>query len=256
MHAKLLHIYGPLNINSFGLFIIIGIILFSVLILHDEKFKKILSKDSYFNLLSLSIGIAILGGRLLYVITNWPLDSWSEIFAVWNGGFSLLGGIIALLIFIPYYVKKQKISALALLDRIALYAPLLQAVSRLGCFFAGCCFGLPTNVPWAIINEYCGFAVHPTQLYSATLLLIIFLVSYFLLDRLCKKPGQLLCLYIVLVSIERFVIDFWRGDRTFFANAPFQIFSILQLLALLLGISSLILLIIITFYKKNTNESF
>ena len=255
MHAQLLHIYGPLNINSFGLLIIIGIVLFSILMLKDKKIRRIMPQDTYFNLLSLSIVIGILGGRLLYVLTSWPLDSWGEIFAVWNGGFSLLGGIIALLIFIPYYVKKQNISAIAFLDRIAIYAPLLQAISRLGCYFAGCCFGIPTTLPWAIKSEYCDFAVHPTQLYSAAILFIIFLCTYFFLDRLCKKPGQLLCMYIFLVSIERFIIDFWRGDRTFFANPHLQIFSILQLLALLLVISSLILLIIIT-HKKKTNESF
>ena len=233
MHRELFHLYGPLAINSFGLIIIIGIIIFSILLLRDPKRSKLITVDQYFNILSLAIVSAFMGGRILYLLGNWKnIESFWQIFAFWEGGFSLLGGIIALLVIMPYYFKKHHLNALALLDLGAVYAPLLQSISRIGCFFAGCCFGKPTDLIFGIPNSECGLLVHPTQLYSAVALFIIFLAMYFLFQYRFKRPGQLLCLYLVLMSAERFIIDFWRGDRDFLPISVLHILSIPQLIAL------------------------
>lgn len=252
MHRELFHLYGPLAINSFGLMIIIGIIIFSILILRDPKRAKLITTDQYFNILSLAIVSALIGGRALFLIGNWQtLESFWQIFAFWEGGFALLGGIIALLLVMPIYFKKHHLNAIALLDLGAVYAPLLQAISRFGCFFAGCCFGMPTKLPFGVINQTCPTPVHPTQLYSAGALFIIFFAMYFWLQKQFKYPGQLICIYLILMSLERFIIDFWRGDREF-SSIPFlQIFSIPQLVALAMAIGASAGLIYITLLKKH-----
>ena len=252
MHRELFHLYGPFAINSFGLMIIIGIIIFSILILHDPKRAKLITTDQYFNVLSLAIVSALIGGRALYLLGNWQsLESFWQIFAFWEGGFSLLGGIIAFLIVMPLYFKKYHLNTIALLDLGAIYAPLLQAISRFGCFFAGCCFGIATQLPFGVINQACPTPVHPTQIYSAGLLFIIFCAMYFWLQKQFKHPGQLTCLYLILMSLERFIIDFWRGDREF-SSIPFlQTFSIPQLVALVIAISATVALIYITLFKKH-----
>ena len=258
MHRELIHLYGPFAINSFGLMIIIGLLIFSLLILSDPKRTKILSSEQYFNLLAPAILVALVGGRLLYVIAHWhSIDSFLEIFAVWQGGFSLLGGVIALLLVMPYFFKKNHISLLPFLDLAAIYAPLLQGISRFGCFFAGCCFGSPTNSFLGIINPSCSIEsyinkpLHPTQLYSAFALFLIFLSMYFVFQYRFKYPGQLACFYLILMSTERFIIDFWRGDREFLSTPGLNIISIPQLVAVLIAFAASAMLIYLTFFKKH-----
>ena len=79
-------------------------------------------------------------------------------------------------------------------------------------------------------------ALHTTQLYSSLLLFIIFLSMYFVFQKIVKKPGQLICIYLILASMERFAVDFWRGDRIFFNQNSLSLmltrtFSIHQLIA-------------------------
>lgn len=256
MHRQLLHLYGPLAINSFGLFIVIGLIVFSALFLSDPKRPKLISLDTYFNGLSLAILAGLIGGRLLFVITHWSMiENWGNIFAFWLGGFSLLGGIIALLLVIPLYLRMNDVTIIPLLDLAATYAPLLQSISRLGCFFAGCCFGIPTTLPFGIINTECGILgmnnkfLHPTQLYSAFSLLGIFLLLYFILQYYFQKPGQLFFAYLFLMSLERFTVDFWRADREYLSITALQLFSIPQWVALCIALSSAIAFGIITIGK-------
>ena len=253
MQRELFHLYGPFAINSFGLMIILGIIVFSALILRDPKRAKLVTVDQYFNILSLAIVSALIGGRILYLLGNWhSVESFWQIFAFWEGGFSLLGSIIALLIAMPFYFKKHNLNTVAILDLAAIYAPLLQGISRFGCFFAGCCFGIPTRLPLGIINQTCATRVHPTQLYSAGTLFIIFCALFFWLRKQFKHPGQLTCIYLLLMSLERFIIDFWRGDREFSFIPFLSIFSIPQLVALGLAISASAALIYITLLQKHT----
>lgn len=252
MHRELFHLYGPLTVNSFGLMIIIGIIIFSILILRDPKRAKLITTDQYFNILSLAIINALIGGRALYLVGNWQsIESFWEIFAFWEGGFALLGGIIALLIVMPLYFKKHNLNTIAILDLGAIYAPLLQAISRFGCFFAGCCFGHPTDLPFGIISPSCPTPVHPTQLYSAGALFIIFCAQFFWLQNQFKYPGQLTCIYLILMSFERFILDFWRGDRAFTSIPFLNMISLPQLVALIFAVVASAVLIYITFIQKH-----
>ncbi len=257
MRPDIIHLYGPFSIKSFGVFIVIGIILFSTLLLKDRRIKKMMSVDEYFNLLSLAIIASIIGGRLLFLASNWQsLESFSAIFKIWEGGFSLMGAVIALLLVAPFYLKKLKIPIVPFLDVAAIYIPLLQSVSRVGCFFAGCCFGLPTGLWIGVINPSCPIEelahqpLHPTQLYSAFALFVIFLFMFFYAQYQCKVPGQLACLYLVLSSAERFIIDFWRADREFLHLWLLSSISVPQLLALIIMILSGVTFIYLKLSKK------
>lgn len=253
---QLFALCGPLGIQSFGLFIVAGIILFTILFLHDPRRKKLISNEQYYALLSRAILAGFIGGRLLYASTNWQTFGpiWN-IFAFWEGGYSLLGGIVALLVFVPWYLRSHHIPILPLVDLASVYAPLLQAVSRIGCFFAGCCYGLPTGATWGVAPHECigkNQLLHPTQLYSAALLFIIFLFLYFFGRRIFKKTGQIASAYLVLMSTERFIIDFWRGDKEFVSFCP--TLSVAQLVALilaLLGVCGLIYFTLVNARKKS-----
>ncbi|MCA9770096.1 prolipoprotein diacylglyceryl transferase [Candidatus Dependentiae bacterium] len=257
MYRKLIHFYGPFSINSFGVMIAIGLGIFTWLTLRHPWREKLISKDSFIQVLSIGTIVGIIGGRILFIISDWKyITRWYDIFAIWEGGFSLLGTVISIAFFLPMYLKKINIPILPFCDLVALHAPLLQSISRIGCFIAGCCYGSQTQLLWNITyTHHDAFAplcipLHPTQLYSAIGLFFIFLLMYFITQKLVTKPGQVLYSYLMLVSSERFIIDFFRGDREFYAF--FHLFSIHQYIAFgIFFIASILLLLTLINKKKN-----
>ncbi|MEX0849023.1 MAG: prolipoprotein diacylglyceryl transferase [Candidatus Dependentiae bacterium] len=256
LSRTLLHIYGPFCIYSYGFIIAIGAIATFYLIKRNHKRLAIISDELLLNVFSLTILSGVIGGRLLYLLGNYnDISSWFDICAVHKGGLSILGSIITVLLVLSWYLKQNKIPVLPFLDLLAIYAPLLQSFSRLGCLFAGCCFGKPAILPWAIIYKtqdtlaptFC--SLHPTQLYSALGLFLIFIFLHYIAQYRLKKPGLLMFAYLTLVSLNRFVVDFYRGDQEFFETNT--LLSIHQWIALSITIGSLIGFIIIS--RKNNN---
>jgi len=220
MKYRLLHLWGPFAIHSYGVCIALGLALFTLLVTRDQRFNLLNLRDHFFAILTIGIGGTLLGGRILYALSEQPyLLSPVELFTFWQGGFSILGGVIGVLISVPAYLMYYKIPVLPFFDLIAIYAGLLQSIARVGCFFAGCCFGKPFLGTWAVqyTDHLCAAPLyqwlHPAQLYSALTLFIIFLLMKYFFQTILKKPGQLATTYLILISLERFIIDFWRDDR-------------------------------------------
>ncbi len=103
-------------------------------------------------------------------------------------------------------------------DLLVLGLPIGEAIGRIGCFFAGCCYGKPTDLPWAIIFTHpqslakLGVPLHPTQLYSFLKALIVFFILLGF-RRYKKGDGQLIWIYILLYAIGRLIIEPFRGDE-------------------------------------------
>lgn len=223
MCPVLLHIYGPVAINTFGLFIVIGIIIALFLAKKDPRKEYIITDDQMLNLMVGCVVAGILGARILFFILEpHQLTAWYDIFIFWQGNFTELGSVIAIVLFGLVYLRYHKIPILPLLDFASNYAPLVQAFSRIGCFFAGCCFGMPTMLPWAVMyTDHASLAplhvwIHPTQLYSSALFFILFFALYST-RSFFTRPGQQFTLYIMGTSAIRFIIDFWRDDKVFYA---------------------------------------
>lgn len=223
MYPNLAHIYGPIYLNCYGLMIAAGILIFRYLLLKNPTRPKILTTEQFDNILLISIPVAIIGGRLLWALGSQPIViAPLKILALWEPGYSVLGALLASLIFLPIYLKYQKISGLKLLDLVAIYTPLLHSIARIGCFLAGCCYGKLTSLPWGIIYTHPDVLVpeslkfikiHPTQLYSSIMLLGIFLFMYYFAQKYFTKPGQLISIYLILAGLERFIVDFFRADQ-------------------------------------------
>lgn len=217
---ELIHIYGPLGIQAYGLFISLAIIITVWAIRKNKRFVLLNLEPVYINIIFVAIAAGIFGGRLLEVISE-PASyaHWYDWFALWTGGFSILGAILGIITIVPLYLKKIQVPILPTCDLVAIYAPLLQSIARLGCFTAGCCYGKATQSFFAVIYTNpetfapWGIALHPTQLYSSLALFLIFLFMYFIGQRIFKKTGELFAMYLMFVSLERFFIDFWRDDR-------------------------------------------
>ena len=140
MDPRLLHIYGPLYVNSYGLAIAIGVIVFVILCQNNKQLSKLVTADQFNSLFTIGVFSALAGGRIWFAITeSSSIDSWLDLLKPWMGGFSVLGSVVGILFVIPLFLRKYKIPILPFLDNIALNTPLLQSISRLGCFYAGCC---------------------------------------------------------------------------------------------------------------------
>ena len=251
MVSKLLHIIGPFYINSFGISILIGILVFTWLSLKHPFVRKTISHDQFIETLLVGIVSGVVGGRALYCLsTNESFESFSENFAIWDGGLSHLGSVIAVISSLFIYVKVKNISILKYFDFIAIHIPILHVFVRIGCFLTGCCYGKPCDLPWAIvyttsdIDTPLNISIHPTQLYSALTLLFIFIFMYFIAQKIFKKDGQLFCLYLSLISFERFSIDFLRNDR--FLTSHWPNISVDQIVAAIVLLMSTVALLIIS----------
>jgi phosphatidylglycerol:prolipoprotein diacylglycerol transferase len=217
---ELLHIYGPFGIQSYGLFIMLSIIITVWAIRRNKRFTQLNLEPVYLNIIIVSVIAGCFGGRLLEVISEPNLyPHWYDWFTLWQGGFSALGAILGIITLVPFYLKKINVPILPVCDLVAIYAPLLQSIARLGCFTAGCCYGIPTKSIFRVIytnaNTFAthDIPIHPTQLYSSAILFMIFLFMYYIGQRFCKRDGELFVLYLACASFERFFVDFWRADR-------------------------------------------
>ncbi len=102
----------------------------------------------------------VFGARLFYVLHH--LDDFKQdpvsVFEIWNGGLELLGGVILAVTVILLYLIYHKLPIRRYLDILAIGLMLALVFGRIGCFLNGCCFGKPTDLPWAVRFPYNSFA--------------------------------------------------------------------------------------------------
>ncbi|MCH7760147.1 prolipoprotein diacylglyceryl transferase, partial [candidate division TA06 bacterium] len=213
------------------------------------------------NLAILIMISSILGGRGLYILYH--LDQYREnpleIFAIWQGGLMIYGGILVAFLSVYVYLKKKKLPVWRIADITAPSLALGLAFGRLGCFFNGCCFGKPTQLPWGIhfppTAEASYFfpdqSLHPTQLYSSLAGLFIFFLLLYIDARSTKHKarrfpdGYLFFSLTALYSIWRFGVDFLRGyeeNAYLFQSALGGPITINQLISLILLLASLVMI--------------
>lgn len=211
---------GVLKIHTYGLMIVIGFLV-GLFIIYKEAKKQGLNPDRIIDISFWGLGFGLIGGRIVYIITRWDYFSKNllEIFYFWEGGLVFYGGFLGGVVAFYVFSKKYKLPFLQTVDIAVPSLAIAHFFGRLGCFFAGCCFGMPApnDLPWAITFNNTlslapqGIPLHPTQLYDALNALIIFAVL--MLTRRSKKfIGQQLCTYMILYSIGRSIVEVYRGD--------------------------------------------
>jgi phosphatidylglycerol:prolipoprotein diacylglycerol transferase len=225
---------GSFEIESYTVCYLLAFGIVTVLLRSEFK-RRLYSLKLFIGFFITGLFFGLLGSKIYYVIENWEaftIDPNHIIFTIsgsaWFGGF-ILGGS-AILIFL----RINKLPILKFLDMLAPIIPLGQVFGRLGCFLAGCCYGTPSDGPWAVLFPNTIYPpqvrVHPTQLYE----MIISLMIFMLLQRLKNKNlkgGILIGLYLVLAGIGRLFIEFYRINPKIIAqlSAP-QLFSVLSIL--------------------------
>ena len=218
MHPILIKI-GPVTIHTYGFMIAIGFLvaLYSAIRQAKEEGLKsnIITDLSFYILVS-----AIIGSRLLFVLINFSyyISNPLAIFKLWEGGLVFYGGVILAVPIVLWYVKKNNLNLWQIADIFAPSVAIGHAFGRIGCFFAGCCFGKTAEtLPWGIIftNPDClaplNVRLHPTQLYESAGEFINFFILL-LLQKRKSYNGQVFLTYIFIYSVLRFIVEIFRGD--------------------------------------------
>ena len=211
-----LTIFGK-ELPLYGLFFYFGIAVAVSVAFFLCKKKNIDSFDLVCSAVYTMIG-AILGAKLLFIAVSLPtiIEHNIPIINVIKGGFVFYGGLIGGILGLFIYTKQFKLPTI---DFFTLYAPVVplgHAFGRVGCFFAGCCYGMEYDGPLhCIYHDTLGTTplqtpLLPIQLIEAVLLVLIFAV---LIILYCKNSPNVIATYMLLYGIVRFTLEFFRGDR-------------------------------------------
>jgi phosphatidylglycerol:prolipoprotein diacylglycerol transferase len=212
---------ATLTIHSYGMLIALGAISGLIYLRYNAKQRFNVDGERIQMLFVLIVVAAILGGKVLLVFED-PgtyVSNPSLILQNFRNGFvfygSLLFAIIAMLLFFKHY----SMPIMGMLDIMAGTTAIVHAFGRMGCFMAGCCYGKPYNGALSVTftdpqcsAEPLNTPLHPTQLYSVALILII-LVVILMVNRRKQFEGQLFMLYLMLYAVGRSVIEIFRGDE-------------------------------------------
>ncbi|MFW6134375.1 MAG: prolipoprotein diacylglyceryl transferase [Elusimicrobiota bacterium] len=208
---------GGITIYSYGVMVALGIVLGYILLIKISKYRCI-SKDFINYLVTGTVIFGIIGARIGYVFISFNQfsDRILSIFMFWQGGLVFWGGFIGGGVWIIYSCIKWNLDILSVGDILAPGVALAHGVGRIGCFLAGCCYGIPTKIGVSFTHplSLCPDSIprHPTQLYTSFFLLILSGVLYLKVKKKGNKTGAVFGLYLVLYSIFRILIEFLRGD--------------------------------------------
>ena len=221
----------------YGVMIAIGIIiaLFPVLYGYSKQLGidvKLVDFIYYNGIISIALGF---GSAALFQATYEYIENPAAGFNL-GAGITFLGGLIGgIAVFLTGYAIFRNKLGIRLVDAISLIPCSIligHSFGRVGCFFAGCCYGKPTDSFLGVIFPGEKVAVHPTQLYEATFLLILFAVCSFLLLKF--KFRHNMSVYLIGYGIFRFSIEFLRNDdrgQLVSGITPSQFWSLLMIAA-------------------------
>jgi phosphatidylglycerol:prolipoprotein diacylglycerol transferase len=204
------------------------------------------------------VGIAALvGGRMLFEIQNdLPMLSDDPMHAlmVWDGGLSFLGGLIAALIALVIYARRNGLPVGIVADAAAPAAAIGQAIGHFGCIITGDSSGIPTTLPWAFVYRNPAamaphnIALQPTQAYEAIALVGLFAILWLGRERLAHLgAGAPAGVYLVGVAVIRFSLFFLRDEAPVFAGLKTA-----QILSVGIGAAGALVLFVLVTRRANT----
>jgi len=237
MHPVLLEtrLFGllatPWRLHAYGVLLAFGFLVGLVLAARRARVEGA-DLEHVLDLGFFALLAGLFGAWLVFVLTAWRayLDDPFALLAFWRGGLVWYGGVLGAALYVAHDCRRHRQSFWAVGDLLIPYVALGHAMGRLGCFFAGCCHGAATVMPWGVVFPPGAMAqqaqasaglvdwlapslpVHPTQLYEAALELALF--GGLVLWRARRRfVGQLVLLWLVGYGLGRFVIEQFRGDE-------------------------------------------
>lgn len=244
MFPELLRI-GDFSIKGYGSMIALGIVA-AILLARYRGRKRGMNIDAIYDIAIYGVVGGVIGGKLLFILTELPYIMKNPVVLkdMLSAGFVLYGSIIGGALGAYIFLKRKRMSFLKYFDLVAPSIALAQGFGRIGCFFAGCCYGKQTDGPFGVIFKNSYYApndihIHPTQIYSSLGDFVMAGILIFFASK-PRKDGQVGGLYMILYSIGRFFIEFLRDDP----RGNVGIFSTSQFICIFILISGIIVYMI------------
>lgn len=218
-----INIFGY-EIASYGTIICIGFFVGILVSTYRAKIYDLNKEDVFFASLYAVIGLLV-GAKLLYIAINIPeiiknfdyiVSNPRIIMNMLQGGFVFYGGLMGSVVGIYIYCKQYNIKFLDITENLTPSVPLIHAFGRIGCFCAGCCYGIPYEAPIGLMFNNSQIAPHnitlfPVQLFESILNLLLF-VCLMIYGRKRLSKGKLLCIYLIAYAVIRFILEYFRYD--------------------------------------------
>src|SRR5207302_253068 len=194
---------------------------------------------------------ALIGAKLLLLVTDFSTFRHDprELLTLARSGGVFYGGLILAVVVALWYIRRAGLPLWTTCDVFAPGIAVGHVVGRFGCLFAGCCYGKPTTVPWAItfrdpfaqtnVGTPLNQPLHPTQLYEAGAELIILIILLTTERKGRPYPGRTFWLYMLLYAVSRFIIEFYRGDE----RGTVGSFSTSQFISIVLAPLAIVMLV-------------
>jgi phosphatidylglycerol:prolipoprotein diacylglycerol transferase len=237
---------GPITIYSYGVLLAASYLLGLRLAMWRAR-KWGLDSNRVLDLGIYLIIAALLGAKLLLLVVDFDqFRNPAELLSLARSGGVFYGGLILAVVVAFWYIARHRLPFWTTCDVFAPGIALGHVTGRLGCLAAGCCYGKPTDVPWAVVftnplaqanvGTPLGIPLHPTQLYEAGAELLI-LVLLLATERKGRPfPGRTFWAYMFLYAVSRFVVEFYRGDPR---GTVFDVMSTSQFISVVLAPLSL-----------------
>jgi phosphatidylglycerol:prolipoprotein diacylglycerol transferase len=239
MFPILFHL-GPLTIRTYGAMVALAF-LASLQAARAIAHKHKIGEAFLLDLTAILIVSGLLGARILYILVNLSYfrDHPWESFKVWEGGLVFYGGFLLAAIVGIVFTRYRGYAVDEIADILAPALALGQGIGRWGCFFAGCCYGKPTPLPWGVKFKDpaslapLGVQLHPVQIYESVGDLLIAALLWLILSRRKETHGDIFWLYVLLYGVLRFAMETLRGDDRGPLHgglAPSQIIALIAIL--------------------------
>jgi len=249
MYPKLLEL-GPITVYSYGLLLVSAYLLGLQVAVVRGRARGLDGQ----RVMDLGIAIiisALVGAKLLLFVVEFDQFIRNPWVFVRSAGV-FYGGLLLSLVVAFWYMRRHAMPLWATCDAFAPGIAAGQAVGRLGCLLAGCCYGSPTDVPWGItftdpvaasnVGTPLDVSLHPTQLYESVASLVILGVLLAFESRGRPFAGRTFWAYLLLYPVARFGIEFFRGDPR---GTVFDVLSTSQFVSLLLVPLSIVMLVLL-----------
>jgi len=211
---------GSVEIRWYGILVALAVLTVVLWVLREVRKGANLSYDTVFTAALVGIPSAIIISKLLHVVDLWGYYIQNPGQIIGGAGLTAWGAILGAALGIWIYSRFTKFQFGYFADVTAPGIILAQAVGRVGCTINGCCYGMPTSLPWGVVYTHpdslapLGIAIHPTQPYELIYNLIVFGILFTLRGRL-KPDGSLFLIYLSLYSLWRLGLDFLREGTPF-----------------------------------------
>ena len=235
-----IYLFGK-EIPIYGVAWILGTVIAAIIAVMLCKKREIERYDLVYSAV-FAVLAGIGGAKLLFIAVSLKtiIEQHIPLLAVLQGGFVFYGGLIGGAIGIIIYTRMYKLDTLKFFDIYAVVLPLGHAVGRIGCFYSGCCYGMPYDGIFSCVyTKTLGMTplntpLLPIQLIEAFLLFALFVACIIIFFK-SQKRGLITSVYLYSYNVIRFVLEFFRGDAergTFLGMSTSQIISIVLMIIL------------------------